>query len=117
MWLGADYSLTDGWKWRDTIQRFSGNIEFVTIQKWLHDLLLLVLDFTRWEGNVENLGCRVDGGCTVEDGLVIRPSYGKSSDTMSIAWNAIVDKDRELPYVCMSACPRGYLWFPSIQLY
>ncbi len=43
---------------------------------------------------------------TLADGLIVRPDS-------NFLWNAFVDKTKPLPYICMSNCVRGYLWFPS----
>jgi hypothetical protein len=58
-----------------------------------------------WENGMVNIGCYATG-CTEADGLVVRPDSG-------FAWNAVVDKTKELPYICMSNCPRGYEWMKS----
>ncbi len=57
-----------------------------------------------WEAGIADIGCYATG-CTVADGLVVRPDS-------NFLWNAVVDKSKALPYVCMSNCVRGYLWFP-----
>jgi hypothetical protein len=55
-----------------------------------------------------DIGCYASG-CTPADGLVVRPDS-------NFLWNAVVDKSKPLPYICMSNCTRGYLWFPGEPL-
>ena len=65
-------------------------------------------DFTLWEAGVVDIGCYATG-CTSADGLVVRPDS-------NFLWNAVVDKTKPLPYICMSNCVRGYVWIPSTIL-
>ena len=58
-----------------------------------------------WEDGVADIGCYASG-CTSADGLIVRPDS-------NFLWNAMVDKTKPLPYICMSNCVRGYLWVPS----
>ena len=63
------------------------------------------IDFTNWEGGNENIGCP-GGVCTGVERLGLRPLNG-------FQWNAI-DKEVELPYLCISNCKPGYKWYPGI---
>ena len=73
--------------------------------------LIYSLDFTRWEGDVPDIGCSISSGCSDQDGLLAVPYYQEDNDEMSVNWNAN-DKEYEMPYVCVSKCPKYYLWYP-----
>ena len=70
-------------------------------------------DFTKWESDVADIGCSISNGCSESDGIVAIPYYSEDTDTMDMVWNA-QDKDYKMPYVCMSKCPKYYLWFPGM---
>ena len=59
--------------------------------------------YTNWESQQADIGCYASG-CSGLDGVIIRPD----SD---FAWNAMVDKSLELPYICLSKCPKGFRWY------
>ena len=70
-------------------------------------------DFTKWESDVADIGCSISNGCAESDGIIAIPYYSEDTDQMEMVWNA-QDKDYKMPYVCMSKCPKYYLWFPGI---
>ena len=90
-WLGAKFdSATEEWSWTVTRETFT--------------------DFTKWDNDEADIGC-FTSGCTNADGIVLRSAYSSGSDSVTLYWNALVDKSIEKPYICQSECPRGYLWY------
>ena len=67
-------------------------------------LLISTLEYTNWEGGIENIGC-VSTKCSEYSGLAINPKSG-------FTWNAF-DKGTALPYICVSKCPVNFKWYPG----
>ena len=67
-------------------------------------LLISTLEYTNWEGGIENIGC-VSTKCSEYSGLAINPKSG-------FTWNAF-NKDTALPYICVSKCPVNFKWYPG----
>ena len=63
-----------------------------------------MLEYTNWEGGVENIGC-LSTGCSEYSGLAIRPKSG-------FTWTSF-DKGSEFPYICVSQCPVHFKWYPG----
>ena len=61
-----------------------------------------------WQGDIPDVGCSIAAGCSPNDAIVASP-FIDSNDEIVVNWVA-QDKDRQLPYVCQSKCPRYYVW-------
>ena len=69
---------------------------------------ILFSEFTKWQGDIPDVGCSITSGCSPNDGLLASP-FIDSNDEIVVNWVA-KDKDFPLPYVCQSKCPRYYIW-------
>ena len=75
-------------------------------------LFLCLPEYERWEGGEKNIGCIPS--CTSEHALSLRSFYDSGKDQMFLFWNAH-KREKILPYICQSKCPRGYEWFPGLK--
>ncbi len=112
-WLGGEFvEKSNDWSWRVATTPFQGNfiLNNANIYKKHHHALLA--EYTNWKYSEANIGCELEG-CTNDDLLFMNIEYSRTENSIVTDWETGVKKSSGLTksYICMSECPRGYLWY------